>query len=205
MSLAGASPFDREGHLSSAFVFQLALADSVLLIGLIVLLLVMHGESLKQVFLGHRPVMREAVLGVWLIPVVFVMVMGVMLTLSRLAPWLHNVPRNPLEDLIDSGAEAGMFAVVAIVAGGVREEIQRAFILHRFEQHLGGAWVGLLVFSLVFGLGHALQGWDAAITTGVLGAVWGLVYLRRRSVIAPMVSHAGFNTAEIVRYLLTER
>ena len=35
----------------------------------------------------------------------------------------------------------------------------------------------------------------------LLGAVWGIIYLRRRSAIAPMVSHAGFNSLEIVRYL----
>ena len=83
-----------------------------------------------------------------------------------------------------------MFAVVAIVAGGVREELQRAFLLHRFEQHLGGAGVGVFVLSIAFGLAHFLQGWDAAIVTGTLGAFWALIYVRRRSSVAPIVSHA---------------
>ena len=55
------------------------------------------------------------------------------------------------------------------------------------------------VLSAAFGLGHYAQGWDAAITTGVLGAFWAIVYLWRRSSVAPVVSHAGFNTLEIVR------
>ena len=84
----------------------------------------------------------------------------------------------------------------------MREEVQRAFILTRFERDLGGPVVGLVVTSIAFGAGHALQGWDAALATGLLGAVWGVVYLRRRSAIAPMVSHAGFNSLEIVRYLM---
>ena len=55
------------------------------------------------------------------------------------------------------------------------------------------------VLSTACGLGHLLQGRDAAITTGVLGAFWAIVYLRRRSSIAPMVSHAGFHALEVLR------
>jgi membrane protease YdiL (CAAX protease family) len=81
----------------------------------------------------------------------------------------------------------------------VREELQRVFLLQRFEYHLGGAGVGVVVLSTAFGLGHAVQGWDAVIGTGVLGVVWSLLYLRRRSVLAPMVSHSGFNALEVLR------
>lgn len=91
-----------------------------------------------------------------------------------------------------------MFLIVAIVAGGVREELQRAFVLHRFRQYLGGPIVGLVITSLLFGLGHTLQGWDAALITGVLGALWGAAYLWRRSAIGPMVNHSLFNTVELL-------
>ena len=92
-----------------------------------------------------------------------------------------------------------MFALVAIFAGGVREELQRAFLLHRFEQHLGGAAVGVIILSAAFGLGHFVQGWDAVITTAALGAFWAVMYLKRRSSVAPIVSHASFNSLEILR------
>src|SRR5438093_7657624 len=83
------------------------------------------------------------------------------------------------------------FALVVLVAGGVREEIQRAFLLHRFEEWLGGGTVGVIVTSAAFGAGHALQGGDAVVATGLLGAFWGAVYLRRRSAVAPVVSQSG--------------
>ena len=92
--------------------------------------------------------------------------------------------------------------VIAMVAGGVREEIQRGFILHRFSQYLGGGLIGLIVHSTVFGLGHVDQGWDAAIAVATLGAIWGTIYLIRRSIVAPMVSHAGFNLAQVIKYLV---
>jgi len=124
-------------------------------------------------------------------------------SLRLLAPWLHNVETNPLEQLAgNSASDAALFSLVAIFAGGVKEELQRAFLLRRFE-YLGGARVGVVVVSVAFGLGHAVQGWDAVITTGTLGAFWAVIYLRRRSSVAPIVSHAGFNSLEILRLALS--
>jgi membrane protease YdiL (CAAX protease family) len=200
LTMSGWAPLDASGQLSLPFVLTLSLADTLLLIVLMVLLMRAHGESASALWVGERPLKKEAVLGVLLIPVVFLMVVVLLNALRLWAPWLHNVPSNPLEQLASGGAaNAAMFGLVAIFAGGVREELQRAFLLHRFEQHLGGAWVGVIVLSIAFGLGHFVQGWDAAITTGTLGAFWAVLYLRRRSSVAPIVSHAGFNSLEILR------
>ena len=86
-----------------------------------------------------------------------------------------------------------------IVAGGVREELQRAFLLHRFRDDLGQPWLGVVITSVSFGMGHTLQGLDAAVITGALGAAWGIIYLTRGSALASMVSHSLFNSAELLR------
>jgi membrane protease YdiL (CAAX protease family) len=115
-------------------------------------------------------------------------------------PVLHNVPTNPLGELASGGpGDAVMLGLVAVVAGGLREELQRAFLLRRFEEHLGGTWVGVIVLSAAFGLGHLLQGWDAVVATSALGAGWAVLYVWRRSSVAPIVSHAGFNAIEVLQ------
>jgi len=73
--------------------------------------------------------------------------------------------------------------------------------LHRFDVWLGGPTVGVVMTSAAFGAGHLLQGVDAAVTTGMLGAFWGIIYLRRRSCAAPMVSHAGFDLVQILQFV----
>jgi membrane protease YdiL (CAAX protease family) len=200
LTMAGWAPMDASGQLSLPFVLTLSLADTLLLIVLMILLMRAHRESATALWLGARPLTREVLLGLLLVPVVFLMVVVLLNVLRMWAPWLHNVPTNPLEELAAGGPmNAAMFALVAIFAGGVREELQRAFLLRRFEQHLGGAWVGVVVLSVAFGLGHFVQGWDAAITTGTLGLFWAVLFLKRRSSVAPVVSHAGFNSLEILR------
>lgn len=202
LALAGMTPFTRGGGLSARYVFALELVDSAVLILLVLWLLRLHGESARDLLFGGRRMVREAGLGLLLIPAVFLMVVLALGVLQGFTPSLHNVARNPLEALISSRGGAWMFSIVAVVGGGMREEIQRAFVLRRFERYLGGAPLGLVLFSLVFGSGHIIQGWDVAITTAALGLFWGIAYLARRSAVAPMVSHAGFNLAQIIRYTL---
>jgi membrane protease YdiL (CAAX protease family) len=202
---AAGYPAFTEGTPQRGPLAALALIDSVVLVALIVLLLRAHGESVAALLIGRRPVAQESLLGLLLVPAFFVGVGLIVLTLRALFPWTHNVPVNPFEQLMRTPADAALFAVVVIVAGGLREEIQRAFLLRRFEVHLGGPVFGLLVVSVGFGLGHALQGWDAAIVTGLLGYTWGVLYLKRRSAVAPIVSHAGYNALQVVQVLLLRR
>ena len=198
LSAVGVSSASLTGDLSLSYVVALSLADAVVLIGLILFFLQRHGENPREVFLGKRPPAREVVLGLVLVPVTVILAVISLRAISILWPWLHNVPENPLEDLINSPLDAIIFVAVAIVAGGLREELQRAFILRRFEQHLGGGWFGLVIFSIVFGLGHYIQGWDAVIVTALLGSLWGASFLLRRSTVPAIVSHSGFNTSEIL-------
>ena len=205
LAVLGYRPLDLNGELSVGFVAVFSLLDTALLIALMLFFLRAHGERPADVFLGRQPVLPEASVGVPLIFVALGLGVALLLTLRWLAPSLHTVEHNPLEDLIHRPRDAWLFALVVVVAGGVREELQRAFLLRRFEQWLGGARVGVVVASLAFGAGYLLQGADAAVATGVLGAFWGVVYLRRRSVVAPMISHSGFNLAQIAQILLVPK
>jgi CAAX protease family protein len=202
LALGGLRPFGTGGALEPTWVFLLACIDTVLIVALVVFLLRANGESPSEVFLGARSPVREAIVGVALIGPLIFAVAGVMVAARAIWPSLHNVPENPLGTLLRSPIDALLFTVVATVGGGFREEIQRAFLLTRFERDLGGPIVGLVVTSIAFGAGHVLQGWDAAVATAAMGFFWGWLYLRRRSVIAPMTSHAGYNSLEIVRFLV---
>jgi membrane protease YdiL (CAAX protease family) len=193
------------GALSVPYVVALSLADTALLLGLILLFLRAHGERPRDVFLGGRPVRAEAAAGLPLIFVALAIGIGLLLLIQVLIPSLHNVAENPLQAMMRRPRDAALFSIVVVVAGGVREELQRAFLLHRFEEWLGGGMTGVVITSLLFGGGHIIQGADAAITTGVLGAFWGVVYLRRRSAVAPMVSHAGFDLLQIAQFVMLRR
>lgn len=196
----GMHPKLADGRFSAPFVFTLTLLDTLLLVGLVCFFLRAHRESVRATLFGPRSISSEMLFGVALIPASFGVVVVMLLAVQLVAPSLRNVPHNPLADLAKTRGETILFAFVVMIAGGVREEIQRGFILRRFEQYLGGGVTGLVLFSALFGLGHLEQGYDVALATGVLGAFWGALFLRRRSVAGPMVGHAGFNLLQVVKF-----
>jgi membrane protease YdiL (CAAX protease family) len=199
LQAAGISPLNAAGSLSARFVFALSLLDTVVLLGLIVWFIRRRGERPGAVFFGGCPFLPEALVGLFSLPVVLIVLIVTSLVIRLVAPQLHNVEQNPLEGLL--GTETGLvaFLFVVIVAGGLREELQRVFLLHRFRHDLGGVGVGLLLTSVAFGLGHTLQGWDAAVITALLGALWGWISLTRGSAAASIVSHSLFNSGELIR------
>jgi membrane protease YdiL (CAAX protease family) len=202
LALAGWPAFTAAGIPQAAPIFVLAIADTVVLIVLIAALQHARGETLQGLLIADRGIAREAWLGIALVPALFLAVGVLLLVLRRIVPSLHNVPANPFEQLMRTPLDTGLFTVVAVVGGGLREEIQRAFLLRRFSTHLGGPAVGLAVVSFAFGAGHMLQGVDAAIATGLLGLAWGIMYLRRGSAVAPIISHAGYNGIQVAQLMV---
>lgn len=190
------------GGLSLRFFATLSLVDTILVAVLIRFFLHSSGERPRDVFVGTRPIWGEAFRGLALVVPVLIVVSIVVLTLRTLFPWMHTVEQNPLVTLMDTPLRAAVFLVVVVIAGGVREELQRAFILHRFEQRLGGIRVGLVLFTLTFGALHVEQGIDIAVAVGLLGLTWGIVYVRRRSAVLPIVNHAGFNALQVAQGLI---
>ena len=95
--------------------------------------------------------------------------------------------------------------VAALFAGGVKEELQRAFVLVRFRDYLGGAKLGLVIWSVAFGAGHYLQGVQNAVAAGLFGLLFGAVYLARGSLVAPMVAHGAYDSLALLAYWFLRR
>ena len=67
-----------QGGLTPNFVFTLSLLDAAFVVGLVVLFIRAGGERVRDVLLGHRPVLREALVGVALVPAVFLLVIVIL-------------------------------------------------------------------------------------------------------------------------------
>ncbi len=187
--------------LSLEFFATLSLFDTALIALLIRVFLILSGEESRDVFLGKRKVFGELWRGLALLPVALIGVNLFVLGLRAIAPWLHTVKDSPIAGLMRTPFDAAIFLVVVVLAGGVREELQRAFILHRFGQCLGGIRLGLGIFTVTFGLLHLDQGADVAIAVGLLGLLWGVLYIKRRSAVMSMANHAAFNAANVAQQM----
>lgn len=189
---------------SGAFALLLILQNFLALV-LIARFLRMEGRGLGYLGYGRGRPAREALLGLLLFPPILVGSGLAQLGLQGLFPGLRTVEANPLIEMIRSPADVALFVVMSLLAGGVGEESIRAFVLRRFESHLGGIGWGLAIWSVGFGALHLIQGLDKAIVVGMLGLAFGLVYAWRRSPIAPIVVHAAFDVFQTVAAYLAQR
>jgi membrane protease YdiL (CAAX protease family) len=86
-------------------------------------------------------------------------------------------------------AELRMFTAVSVTAGFCEEFLYRGFILWALAPWLG--WWGAAAAQVVcFGLGHAYQGWQGMLKTGIFGAVYTAVMWLCDSIWPAIAMHA---------------
>src|SRR4051812_5292704 len=97
LTLGGWSATTASGALSLPYVLTLSLADTLLLIVLMVVLLHAHGEDATSLWLGERSVRRADFIWVSLISCLFLFLLGLFNTPPPLFPHLHNAAAKSLE------------------------------------------------------------------------------------------------------------
>ena len=174
--------------------------NKLLILGGLAVLLRLAGEGGEALGLRRAGWRRQVALGLGIGAVMFLF-FNVALTsvLQGLFP-TSSAPRRSVMAFFADPANLLVWLPIGILGGGLVEELERIFVITRFERWLGraGLWLGIAASSVVFGLAHLYQGPGAALSTGVSGFVLALVYLRRRAALEPIVAHA---TADVLAIL----
>jgi len=184
---------------NASYIVLFLISEAILTLLIIWGFLHLNGETFTDLGWIFKQWKDEALIGLAFVPVLFVATFVVGLSFQFFFP-LYLTDVNPLLNLIQTRTDLLLFLVSSVFVGGFKEEIQRAFILNRFGSHLGGIHVGLILWSLFFAYGHMMQGVDNAAGAGVLGLIFGLLYIWRRSLVAPIVAHAVYDVATLLIY-----
>jgi len=174
-------------------------SEAALTLVIITLLLRVRGEGWKNLGWTSDALHRDSRIGLLVLPGLFAVTFAVGGAFHTFWPEYVS-EKNDLLDLIKTRQDLALFLISSIFVGGFKEEIQRAFILKRFERDLGGIWLGLLVWTPLFGALHYVQGVDKAFGAGVLGLVFGLLYIWRRRLTSPIVAHALYDITTLLLF-----
>ncbi len=177
-------------------LFVFLISEAALTLAVLYLLLRIRGEGWD--LLASRPADRNDIkAGLVFVPIlVLTVIVSGLLFQWFLPEWVTL--ENPILNLLTNPLGLVLMILSSILVGGVKEELQRAFVLVRFERYLGGSLVGLVLWSVVFGLGHVTQGADNAVRAGLLGLILGLLFLRRRNPLGPVIGHATYNVLVVL-------
>jgi len=184
---------------SARVVSGFLLLEALITLTFLMLILRSHRETLGDFGLRRVKWATHLVAGLAMVPILF-LVNALVGEMFRVALPGYYMKRNPLIELIRTPQDLSLFLASALFAGGFKEEVQRAFILTRFRDHLGGATLGLLLWSAAFAAGHYVQGPQGMMSAGLFGLLFGVIYLARGSLIAPMVAHGAYDAVALLGY-----
>jgi uncharacterized protein len=86
--------------------------------------------------------------------------------------------------------EVVLWIVLSASAGFCEEIVYRGYLQRQLRAFSGSRTLAVAGQALVFGVGHAYQGWKNVVVIVVLGALYGLLVLWRKNLRSSMIAHA---------------
>jgi membrane protease YdiL (CAAX protease family) len=178
----------RLGQLSFVPTATAIILRDLGLVSLILFFLWRNGEPVSRTGWTWRHPARELIVGVFCFIPVF---LGAALLERALLRAGLSPPATPLPSFLkEQGPAQALLAVLLVTVVALAEEtIFRGYLLLRFRAVLRNTTASVLLSSAIFAVGHGYEGSAGLVTIGVMGAVFALVYLWRRSLVAPIVMH----------------
>jgi membrane protease YdiL (CAAX protease family) len=176
------------GGLSFALGGTAIVFRDLALVALVLFFLWRNRESIRRIGWGFRCCWRDVGLGMLLfVPMFFA------------AGWVEQAaqtaglspgPKSLPAVLVPHGSGEFMLASVMVVVVALAEEtIFRGYLILRFVEVTGSGVAAVLLSSFIFSLGHGYEGSAGVVTVGFMGLAFALVYIWRRSLVAPIVMH----------------
>ena len=96
--------------------------------------------------------------------------------------------------------ERRWFALLCVTAGICEETLFRGFLLYYLHFSPWGLslTVALMISAAIFGLQHLYQGLAGTIQSGIVGLLFGLLFLLSGTLLAPMIVHAALDLRMLV-------
>lgn len=177
-----------DGGVSFELVAWSTIFRDLGLLVLVVFLVWRDGEPLRRLGWTARNALGEVFIGIALyLPFFFltVVVQWAFETAGLSTPDPSSgsflMPTTPSDFVL-----AGVLVVVVAIS---EETLFRGYLLLRLPDLTRPMWATVLLSAAIFAIGHGYEGTAGVATVGVMGVVFALVYLWRKSLVAPITIH----------------
>ena len=164
-----------------------SILNNLALLSLVLYFVWRNRESVRKLGWNFDQLGRDVAWGLILFAPV---VLGGNLLQSVLQEAGFSAPSRPPSFLALGGlTNVAVGLMIVTVVAVVEETIFRGYLMLRFETVTGQIGAAVLLSALVFSLGHGYEGTSGIISVFVLGVVFAVIYMWRRSLVAPIVIH----------------
>jgi membrane protease YdiL (CAAX protease family) len=178
----------KQGSVGFTLTAVSTIARDLGLLALILFFIWRNREPIFRLGWTFKHGWRDILLGIGLsIPVFF----GAGFLESLLLRIGFTVPSTPTPSFLTilDTAQILLATVLVVVVAIAEETIFRGYLMLRFKGITASTAVAVILSAFIFSLGHGYEGSAGVVTVGTMGAVFALVYVWRKSLVAPMTMH----------------
>jgi len=184
---------DSISHPQRVRLYAVTLVFEWFLFGLVALGVRLGGVKLAEVAGERWSSMRMVVRDIGL-ATAFWLVSGSVLAIFASALRVTRLDRDMGSLFPEGPLEFGLWIVLSASAGICEEMVFRGYLQRQFIAWTRSVPAGLILSAIVFGAGHAYQGWRRAALIVVYGAMFGTLAEWRRNLRPGMIAHAWQDT-----------
>lgn len=175
-------------NLGFVFIALTTILRDLSLVSLILFFIWRNGEPVDWIGWTLKNGWNEIALGLGLF-IPFALGIGLLESVLRAAGLSAPLKQLPSFLYAKGMAEALLAFVLVVIVALAEETIFRGYLILRFKVITFSPVAAVLLSAAIFSLGHGYEGSAGAVTVGVMGVVLALVYMWRRSLVAPIVMH----------------
>jgi membrane protease YdiL (CAAX protease family) len=178
----------KQGSLGFVLVAIATIFRDLGLVSLILYFVWRNGEALAALGWTLRNVKKDALLGfVLFFP--FTWATGVLEKAFQAIGF--SVPSTPTPSFLDARGigQLVLGSVLVVIVALTEETIFRGYLILRLKAVRRSSFLAVVLSAAIFSLGHGYEGTAGVMTVGVMGAIFAIIYLWRKSLVAPIVMH----------------
>lgn len=178
----------KTGGMGFMLVAMATIVRDLGLVGLILYFIWHNGESISRIGWTLDDLRGNIILGIVLfIPFFFAsgLLEGALLSMG------FSAPSTPGPSFLEAkGMTESVMGVVVVTIVAISEEtIFRGYLILRFKPIFASPIKAAALSAVIFSFGHGYEGSAGVLTVGTMGFVFALVYLWRKSLVAPVAMH----------------
>jgi membrane protease YdiL (CAAX protease family) len=177
----------KEQDLRFAQMAIASMLNDVALLSLVLYFIWRNQEPVESIGWKFDHLGRDVALGLVLFAPVY-------LGGNALANLFHQIglsaPATQPSFLAVSGVKQVIVSIMIVtIVALVEETVFRGYLILRFTAVTANRAAAVIVSSILFSLGHGYEGLAGAVTVFLLGVLFALIYLWRKSLVVPIVIH----------------
>lgn len=178
----------KQGSIGFAFIAVSVILRDLSLIFLVLYFVWSNGEPLQRIGWSFKNRRRDVILGIVLFVPVFYA--ATLLDKALISAGFSGGSKSIESLLIPKGWPEFVLAAILVVIVALSEEtIFRGYLILRFQSITKSPLAAAVLSSLIFSVGHGYEGSAGLVTIGAMGFAFALIYLWRRSLVAPIAMH----------------